>query len=118
MRKLSIYLAILVVLTLAAGPLQAGDSDILDLKPPQGEAGKPQGEPDLHEGKFDGYGVIDMITANEIVIDDATYRLAGAVVFKYLNGSSTSSDQFPVGTKVWFVLLTDNTIKSVWKEGG
>jgi len=108
----------MAVLLVAAGPLYAGDTDILDLKPPMSTPGESLQEPDLKEGEFDGYGVIDMIAGQEIVIDDASYRLSGSVSYKYLDGSSASPDNFPVGTRVWFMLYTDNIIKSVWKEGG
>lgn len=119
MQKPTVYsLLMAAVLMILAGPLYAGDPDILDLKPPMSKPGEIQKEADLKEGEFDGYGVIDMITAQEIVIDDATYRLSGSMSYKYLDGSSTSANDFPVGTRVWFMLYTDNIIKSVWKEGG
>jgi len=118
MQKPALYSLLLAALLIFAGPLYAGDTDILDLKPPMSTPGKTMDEPDLKEGEFDGYGVIDQITAQEVVIDDAYYRLSGSTTYKYMNGSSASADNFPVGTRVWFMLYTDNIIESVWKEGG
>ena len=118
MCKPVVYILLMSAMIFTAGTLHAGDKAILDIKPPSSETGKPVKGADLKEGKFDGYGTIDSITAGEVVIDDAYYRLASSVSFKYLNGNSTSAVNFPVGTKVWFMLYTDNIIKSVWKEGG
>jgi len=118
MQKPAVYSLLMAVLLLFAGSLYAQDADILDLKPPMSAPGQTMEEPDLKEGEFDGYGVIDRITAQELVIDDATYRLSGTTTYKYMDGSSASADNFPVGTRVWFMLYTDNIIESVWKEGG
>ncbi len=118
MRKFAVYSVVMAALVLIAWPLYAGDPAILDIKPPAGAPVLPGAEPDLHEGKFDGYGVIDMINEQEVVINDASYRLSGGTAYKYLDGRSAAADNFPVGTSVWFVLYPDNIIKSVWKEGG
>ena len=118
MRKLTVYSVLMATLLIAAGALYAADTAILDIKPPAAAPGLPGQEPDLHEGKFDGYGVIDMINEQAVVINDTLYRLSGGIGYKYLDGRATTADHFPVGTRVWFVLYPDNTIKSVWKEGG
>ena len=117
MRKPVVY-SLLMALIFATGPLYAGDAAVLDIKPPASVTSRPAQEPDLKEGKFDGYGTIDRITAGEVVIDDAAYRLSSGVSFRYLDGNPASAVNFPVGTRVWFVLYADNIIKSVWKEGG
>lgn len=118
MQKPVIYSVLLAALIFVAGPLWAGDTDVLDIKPPSAVLNQTGREPDLHEGKFDGVGVIDRITSQDVVINDTLYRFSVGITYKYLDGSSASADNFPVGTSVWFVLYPDNTIKSVWKEGG
>jgi hypothetical protein len=117
MRKPVVYIVLITTLIFTAGVLWAGDTTILDIKPPSPAAGHTFRGPDLKEGKFDGYGTINRIAIDEVVIDDAHYRLTTGVAFRYLDGRSTSVDNFPVGTRVWFVLYADNIIKSVWKEG-
>lgn len=119
MRKPVVYSVLMAALLIMAWPLYAGDPAVLNIKPPSAVPGQlPGSGPDLHEGKFDGYGGIDRITPQEVVIDDTLYYLTAGAVYKYLDGRSTTADDFPVGTKVWFVLYADNIIKSVWKEGG
>ncbi len=118
MQKPVIYSLLMAALLFIAGPLCAGDTAILDIKPPSSAPDLPAKGPDLHYGKFDGTGVIDRITSQEVVIDDNLYQLDSKITYKYLDGSSATADNFPVGTRVWFVLYAENTIKSVWKEGG
>ena len=119
MRKPVVYIVLITAAIFTAGALYAGDTAIiLDIKPPSPAKGRLLKGPDLKEGKFDGYGTIDRITAGEVVIDDAYFRLTSGVAFRYLDGTSTSAVNFPVGTRVWFMLYADNIIKSVWKEGG
>ncbi|MCP3951715.1 MAG: hypothetical protein GY697_05780 [Desulfobacterales bacterium] len=118
MRKPVVYSVLLAALIFVAGPLVAGDTEVLDIKPPTAAAVQRGNEPDLHEGKFDGYGVIDSINDKTVVINDMAYRLSGGIVYKYLDGRSATVGNFPIGTSVWFVLYADNIIKSVWKEGG
>ncbi len=118
MRKPAVYSVLMAALIFVAGPLYAGDTDVLDIKPPSAALEQTGRGPDLHEGKFDGFGVIDRITSRDVVISDSLYRFSVGVTYKYLDGSSTTADNFPVGTRVWFVLYADNIIESVWKEGG
>ena len=118
MRKPVVYSLMMAALLFIAGPLCAGDTAILVIKPPSSAPDLPAKGPDLHYGKFDGTGVIERITSQEVVIDDKLYRLGSRITYKYRDGSSATADNFPVGTRVWFVLYTDNIIKSVWKEGG
>ena len=118
MQKPALYSLLITVLLFTAGALYAGDTAILDIKPPARGPEKAAEEPDLHEGKFDGYGVIERITPQEIVISDTHYRLSSGAAYKYLDGRLTNVNDFPVGTWVWFVLYADNIIESVWKEGG
>ncbi len=118
MRKPVVYSVLMAALIFVAGPLVAGETEILEIKPLPAASVQRGNEPDLHEGKFDGYGIIDSLNDKEVVINDTAYRLSGGIAYKYLDGRSATVDNFPVGTSVWFVLYTDNTIKSVWKEGG
>ncbi len=117
MRKPAVYSLLMAALLLFAGPLWAGDTAILDIKPPSGRLDQPDRGPDLEHGKFDGAGVVDRITSQEVVIDDYLYRLASGIAYKYRDGRLASAANFPVGTQVWFVLSPRKTIKSLWKEG-
>lgn len=116
MRKPIIYSVLIGVLILSASTVWAGDTAVLSLQPPSAVTAQPV-ECDLREGEFDGCGKLDMLHDEYIVIEDNQFPLASGVVFKHLDGSSATAEQFLVGTKVWFVLYPDNTIKSVWKEG-
>ena len=118
MKKPVVYSLMMAMLLLIAGPISAGDTAVLDIKPPKLGNGPPAEGPDLKEGKFDGTGMIDRIADQEIVISDTYYRLRATVVYKYLDGRLANADDFPVGTTVWFVLYADNIIESVWREGG
>jgi hypothetical protein len=117
MRKLVGYSLLMAALLFIAGPLCAGDTAILDIKPPSSRLDLPDRGPDLHYGQFDGAGVVHRITSQEVVIDDELYRLGSGMTYKYRDGSLATADNFPVGTRVWFVLYAENTIKSLWKEG-
>ncbi len=118
MRKLGVYSLLIVALIFTTGLAQAGDTVIHDFRPPSAAMDDSVRRCDLWEGKFDGCGILDRLKDNEIVIDDTLYRLSSSAVFKNLDGRSATAGEFLLGTSVWFVLYPDNTIKSVWKEGG
>ena len=117
MRKLGIYSLLIVALIFTTGVVQAGDPAVSEFRPPSSVVEDSTKKCDLWEGKFDGCGILDRLKGNIIVIDDQMYQLSPNVVYKYLDGRFTAENKFLVGTRVWFVLYTDNTIKSVWKEG-
>ena len=119
MRKPVVYSVLVTALLFMAGPLYAGDPAVININPPSAVPSQlPGSGPDLHEGKFDGYGTVDRITPREVVINDTLYRLSSTAAYQYLDGRLATAEDFPVGTRVWFVLYADNIIKSVWKEGG
>jgi len=109
MYKLSVQVFMVVALLLAAGNLFAGENVISNITPPS------KNEP---VGNFDGNGILQLKDDDQVVIGDVRYRLGPEVSFRHYNGASSSSTDFPVGIRVWFVLYPDNTIKSLWKEGG
>ena len=117
MRKLGVYSLLIVALVFSTGIAQAGDTVIRNFRPPSASMDDSAKKCDLWEGKFDGCGILDRLSDSCLVIDDTYYRRSPGIVFKYLDGRSTTGSKFLVGTRVWFVLYPDNTIKSVWKEG-
>jgi len=111
MSKTIIRVMTVLCLVFFAGSLYAGDAVIMTIKPPG-----------AHEpiGNFEGNGILQRVTNTSVVINDALYHLSPGVTYHNYDGSLSSADAFPVGIRVWFVLSIDddNTVMSLWKEGG
>lgn len=116
MYKPLIQAFMIITLVLSTGSLYAGDTAILDIKPPTSNAATASNAP---IGNFDGSGTLQRIEAAKVVIGDSLYRLKTGVAYRNHDGSLSTAAAFPVGIRVWFVLKgDDNTIESLWKEGG
>lgn len=101
---------------LTACPVLAGDTGILPIQPVPGIGGtetKPIGTPDSDD--FDGFGTIDRIGDNEIVIDDTLIKLNDQITFYSETGVAQSKTDFAVGNGVAFVLNAQGEIVSLWK---
>ncbi len=112
MYKPFILALIVVTLVLSAGNLPADDTAILPILPP--ETNKPQ-------VLYNGYGILQAIEDNDVIIDDMLFHRGSGFTFRDWDGSLSSSTEFPAGIRVWYVLYPDdaeNTIESLWKEGG
>ncbi len=109
---------ITVVFLVSSSPLQAADATVKSFKAPvsTGED-SPATAPDLREGTFDGVGTIDRITDREVVINDVLMPLGPLVTYRHDNGTSAASDQFTVGTVVWYVLDSNDKVKALWLKG-
>ena len=70
--------------------------------------------PDFYPRGFDGYGRIDRITAEEVVIDDALFKLAPDIRYSTPRRPNASSDSFEPGRQVGYILNANHEIKSLW----
>lgn len=61
-----------------------------------------------------GVGCIDSITAKNVVIDDAAFKLAADVTFYKLKGQEASRSLFRPGIRVGFMTNSQKQIESLW----
>ena len=70
--------------------------------------------PDFYPRGFDGYGRIDRITDEEVVIGDALFKLASNARYSTPRRPNASSGSFETGRLVGYMLNSGREIKSLW----
>ena len=70
--------------------------------------------PDFYPRGFDGYGVIDRITDNEVVIGDTFFKLSFDVQYNTQRNKNTSDYSFKAGRRVAYLLNKEREIESLW----
>jgi len=63
---------------------------------------------------FDGYGYINRIAANEVVIDDSIYRLSPAATYSTLSSVMATIGDFVEGDLVGYLTNSEQEIISLW----
>jgi hypothetical protein len=70
--------------------------------------------PGFYPRGFDGYGRIDMIFADRIVISDMSRKLSSSVVYGVPSSPHASKSSFQVGQMVGYLLDQRREIVSLW----
>ncbi len=70
--------------------------------------------PDFYPRGFDGYGRIDMIFADRIVISDSSKKLSRSVVYAVPSSPYASKSSFRVGDMVGYLIDRERAIVSLW----
>ncbi len=70
--------------------------------------------PDFYPRGFDGYGVIDRLTDNEMVISDTFFKLSFDVNYNTPSRRNTSDYYFKTGRRVAYLLDENREIESLW----
>jgi hypothetical protein len=70
--------------------------------------------PEHYPAGFDGYGYINRIAAEEVVIDDSLSRLSPAVTYTTLISVMAVSDDFMDGDLVGYLTNSEQEIISLW----
>ena len=86
------------------------------------DAGQAQGRyyreqwklPEFYPRGFDGYGIIDRINVNEVVISDSLLKLSPKVKFNTPRSKNTSDYHFTKGRSVAYLLNENREIESLW----
>jgi hypothetical protein len=70
--------------------------------------------PKFYPRGFDGYGRIDMMFEDRIVISDSSKKLSGSVVYGTPSSSHASKSSFREGNTVAYLLDQNREIVSLW----
>jgi hypothetical protein len=70
--------------------------------------------PNFYPRGFDGYGRIDMMFEDRIVISDSSKKLSSSVVYGTPSSSHASKSSFRVGNTVAYLLDQSREIVSLW----
>jgi len=70
--------------------------------------------PDNYPQGFDGYGYINRIAADEVVIDEALYRVSPAIIYATPNNIMAKIGDFRDGDLVGFLTNSEQVIVSLW----
>ncbi len=70
--------------------------------------------PKFYPDGFDGWGRIDRITADTVVIDDTALRLSPSVVYRTPTKRYATSAYFKPGSLVGFITNASQEIVSLW----
>ena len=70
--------------------------------------------PKFYPRGFDGYGRIDMMFEDRIVISDSSKKLSSSVVYGTPSSSHASKSAFRVGNTVAYLLDQNREIVSLW----
>ena len=70
--------------------------------------------PEHYPAGFDGYGYINRIAAEEVVIDDSLLRISPAITYTTLISLMAVSDDFTDGDLVGYLTDTEQAIVSLW----
>jgi hypothetical protein len=70
--------------------------------------------PKFYPRGFDGYGRIDMMFEDRIVISDSSKKLSSSVVYATPSSSNASKSSFRVGNMVGYLLDQQREIVSLW----
>jgi hypothetical protein len=102
-------------LCLAVGVLVAGGVLFESLSHADGKIFREEWKlPAFYPRGFDGYGRIDMIFADRMVISDSSRKLAGSVVYATPSNSYASKSSFRVGDMVGYLFDHRREIVSLW----
>jgi hypothetical protein len=71
--------------------------------------------PDNYPAGFSGWGKIDRLSENQIVIDDVLFPLAVNATFNVPSVSGVPASWFEAGHRVGYVLNSEGQIMSLWK---
>jgi len=66
-------------------------------------------------GGFDGWGTINRLAAEEVVIDDVLYALSPSVTYHFPSASDVSASWFKPGQLVAFLQNATGEIISLWR---
>jgi hypothetical protein len=70
--------------------------------------------PENYPQGFDGYGYINRIAADEVVIDESLFRLSPRVTYTTLNSVMAQSEDFIEGDLVGYITNSEQAIISLW----
>jgi len=70
--------------------------------------------PKFYPRGFDGYGRIDMMFEDRIVISDSSKKLSSSVIYATPSSSNASKSSFRVGNTVAYLLDHQREIVSLW----
>ena len=70
--------------------------------------------PNFYPRGFDGYGRIDMMFEDRIVISDSSKKLSSSIVYGTPSSSNASKSAFRVGNTVAYLLDQNREIVSLW----
>jgi len=70
--------------------------------------------PDFYPRGFDGYGRIDKIFADRIIINDSSKKLSRSAVYGVPSSPHASKSSFQVGNTVGYLLDHQKEIVSLW----
>jgi len=70
--------------------------------------------PEHYPAGFDGYGYINRIAAEEVVIDESLFRLSPAVTFTTLKSVMAVRGDFTDGDLVGYLTNSEQEIVSLW----
>jgi len=70
--------------------------------------------PEFYPRGFDGYGIIDRINNNEVVISDSFIKLSPKVKLNTPRSKNTSDYHFTRGKSVAYLLNENREIESLW----
>ena len=70
--------------------------------------------PDWYPRGFDGYGIIDRISDEVLVVSDTSIRLSANVTYNTPGYESNSVYSFSQGRTVAYLLNADGEIESLW----
>ena len=70
--------------------------------------------PDFYPRGFDGYGRIDKIFADRIIINDSSKKLSSRAVYGVPSSPHASKSSFQVGNTVGYLLDHQKEIVSLW----
>ncbi len=71
--------------------------------------------PEHYPNGFDGWGRIDRLADDEIVIDDTLYAFSPAVIYNTPTSSNIPASWFHIGDRVGYLKNESNQIISLWK---
>jgi hypothetical protein len=63
---------------------------------------------------FDGYGYIDRISKEEVVIDDDLFKLARSAIYVTPTNEMSSHSNFGPGDVIGYLYNSDREINSIW----
>ena len=66
-------------------------------------------------GGFDGWGTINRLAAEEVVIDDVLYALSPSVTYHFPSASDVTASWFEPGHLVGFLKSATGEIISLWR---
>jgi hypothetical protein len=70
--------------------------------------------PENYPDGFDGYGYINRIAADEVVIDEALHRVSPAIIYATPNNIMAKMGDFTEGDLVGYLTNSEQVIVSLW----